>query len=198
TAGGAGAQPAGRRAGARSVTANRSSGVKLAEAAAARDTAARQDGAPSAFGTGPQIVGLEEPQRPTALTYSAPSADGDARPTVRTEGGKGRAAGSGEAAAQAAAASGGNRQARRGAAKAAKERRGPDAGARRWGDGCKKRPPTGFPTRLDDHLHGAPGAPWRAVRFLQLVRGRRACLRRSGLSPSAGTVSAGRTCLRRP
>jgi len=123
TAGGAGAQPAGRRAGARSVTANRSSGVKLAEAAAARDTAARQDGAPSAFGTGPQIVGLEEPQRPTALTYSAPSADGDARPTVRTEGGKGRAAGSGEAAAQAAAASGGNREARRRAAKAAKKRR---------------------------------------------------------------------------
>src|SRR5690606_32911916 len=66
----AGAQPSGRRVGARSVTANRSTGAPLA--AAARDTAPRAgDGAPaSAFGGGPQIVGLEEPQRPTALTYS--------------------------------------------------------------------------------------------------------------------------------
>ena len=118
----AAAQSGGRRVGARSVTANRS-GATLATAA--REAAAREGEAQSApataFGGGPQIVGLEEPQRPTALTYSAPSADGDARPAVRTEGGKGRAAGSGEAAAQAAGGS--NREARRKAAKVSKKRR---------------------------------------------------------------------------
>ncbi len=122
------ARTSGRRAGAKSVTANRASagGAKLAAAAAARDAATREEsggGSSTAFGGGPQIVGLEEPQRPTALTYSAPSADGDQRTSVRTEGAKGKAPGSGEAAAQAAAASGGNREARRRAAKAAKKRR---------------------------------------------------------------------------
>ena len=105
------------------MTANRGdrSGAKLAAAAAA--TQRQPEAAPSTFGTGPQIVGLDEPQRPTALTYSAPSVDGDGRTTVRNEGGKGRAAGSGTAGAQAAATTGGNREARRRAAKAAKKRR---------------------------------------------------------------------------
>ncbi|WP_413450979.1 preprotein translocase subunit SecA [Georgenia phoenicis] len=96
-----GAKQSGRRAGAKSVTANRAAAAPA--------------------GDGPQIVGLEEPQRPSALTYTAPSADGDTRPTVRTEG-KGAAAGSGQAGAAQAAAGGGNREARRRAAKAAKKR----------------------------------------------------------------------------
>ncbi|PYF99356.1 protein translocase subunit secA [Georgenia satyanarayanai] len=113
TAGDGESKPSGRRAGARSVTANRAAGA----AAEAEDAPA----APAAFG-GPQIVGLEEPQRPGALTYTAPSADGDTRPTVRTDGAKGAAAGSGDAGAAQAAAGGGNREARRRAAKAAKKR----------------------------------------------------------------------------
>nr|WP_324652628.1 preprotein translocase subunit SecA [Georgenia sp. H159] len=114
------AKVSGRRAGAKSVTANRGGGAELA--AAAREAAKAED-TPSAFGGGPQIVGLDEPQRPSALTYSAPSADGDNRTTVRTEGAKGKAAGSGDAAVEAAASGSGNREARRRAAKAAKKRR---------------------------------------------------------------------------
>ncbi|MCM3661009.1 preprotein translocase subunit SecA [Georgenia satyanarayanai] len=108
--GAADGKPSGRRAGARSVTANRSA------------DGAQGEEAPASFGGGPQIVGLEEPQRPTSLTYTAPSADGDTRPTVRTDGAKGSAAGSGDAGAAQAAAGGGNREARRRAAKASKRR----------------------------------------------------------------------------
>jgi preprotein translocase subunit SecA len=90
----------GRRAGKRSLTAN------------------RQSAAAPAAGDDADILGLDAPERPSTLMYSAPSVDGAATPTVRAERGSGRAAGSGEAQA----AEGQNREARRRAAKAAKKR----------------------------------------------------------------------------
>ncbi|MEE6296727.1 preprotein translocase subunit SecA [Georgenia wangjunii] len=97
----------GKRAGAKSLTAN-------------REPVAAAAGGSGAVGGGagePQLVGLDAPQRPTTLSYSAPSADGDAKPVVRTEG-----RGAGDGAGAAAAGDGQNREARRRAAKAAKKR----------------------------------------------------------------------------
>ncbi|MEE6282722.1 preprotein translocase subunit SecA [Georgenia sp. MJ170] len=117
---GAGAAATGAGAGAGAVAATPSAGSNGTPPAAA---GGKRVGAKSVTANRlPQVVGLEEPQRPAALTYSAPSADGDAAPQVRTEGAKGKAAGSGQAAAQGASSAGGNREARRRAAKSAKKR----------------------------------------------------------------------------
>jgi len=130
TAGAAGGAAAGggggKRVGAKSTTANRAAGAgsgqdrqpqsSPAPTAATAAAPARE----TAFGEA-TVVGLDEPQRPSSLIYSAPSEDG--APTVRTARGSGQAQGSGAAAAQAAAQSGQNREARRRAARAAKKRR---------------------------------------------------------------------------
>ncbi|WP_127573955.1 preprotein translocase subunit SecA [Georgenia faecalis] len=88
----------GKRAGKRSLTANRRPAAE------------------------PEIVGLDAPARPSVLTYSAPSTDGDNARSVRAERSPGKAAGSGESSAQAAASAGQNREARRKAAKSSKKR----------------------------------------------------------------------------
>ncbi len=70
-------RPGGRRAGARSTRPQGASASGQKTGAAAKPAA---PASPPAASGGVGILGLDAPQRPTALRYSAPSVDGDAAP----------------------------------------------------------------------------------------------------------------------